>query len=202
MDETTNRKSMPPHSQIFDYWKNKCITSDGNVAIEGEHDRSKSINVVEDWGEPTCWCCGKQINVYGNKNYETDTTTPSKIWDYKNVAKILNRCHIVPKSLGGKNESNNLFLMCEDCHVESPDYIDPTYFLLYIYSKRKTFSYGINWTEMLNEINKTANQLGKDVATMSFERIEREKIGIHSGRMSQKSMVAAVVDTMELRNVS
>lgn len=46
------------NSSIFDYWKNKAITSDGTV-IEDDFDDKKSIPVVYDWGEPCCWACGK-----------------------------------------------------------------------------------------------------------------------------------------------
>lgn len=48
------------HSSIFDYWKNKAITSDGTV-IEDDFDDKNSIPVVYDWGEPCCWACGKFI---------------------------------------------------------------------------------------------------------------------------------------------
>ncbi len=56
-----------------------------------------------------CWACGCL------ENYEEM---------YPGVGKI-ERCHIVPKSMGGSNDPFNLFLMCSRCHRRSPDTNDP-----------------------------------------------------------------------------
>lgn len=37
----------------------------------------------------------------------------------------LERCHIVPDSLGGKDEPSNLVLLCARCHKENPNVGDP-----------------------------------------------------------------------------
>lgn len=54
-----------------------------------------------DWSEAEshCWRCG----------YEKD----------------LERCHIIPDSLGGKDEPSNLVLLCKRCHAEGPNVTDP-----------------------------------------------------------------------------
>lgn len=54
-----------------------------------------------DWAEADshCWRCGHE--------------------------KDLERCHIVPDSLGGKDEPSNLVLLCKRCHAEGPNVIDP-----------------------------------------------------------------------------
>lgn len=54
-----------------------------------------------DWAEAEshCWRCG-----------------------YK---KDLERCHIIPDSLGGKDEPSNLVLLCKRCHAEGPNVTDP-----------------------------------------------------------------------------
>ncbi len=39
--------------------------------------------------------------------------------------KDLERCHIVPDSLGGKDEPANLVLLCKRCHAEGPNVTDP-----------------------------------------------------------------------------
>ena len=46
-----------------------------------------------------CWCCGCKHN--------------------------LERCHIVPESLGGKDEPSNLVLLCHRCHLDNPNITDP-----------------------------------------------------------------------------
>ena len=37
----------------------------------------------------------------------------------------LERCHIIPASLGGKDEPSNLVLLCHRCHLDNPNITDP-----------------------------------------------------------------------------
>ena len=37
----------------------------------------------------------------------------------------LQRCHIIPDSLGGKVEPSKMVLLCETCHSEGPNVDDP-----------------------------------------------------------------------------
>lgn len=37
----------------------------------------------------------------------------------------LERCHIVPASLGGKDEPSNLVLLCHRCYLDNPNITDP-----------------------------------------------------------------------------
>lgn len=54
-----------------------------------------------DWSEATthCWRCGCKKN--------------------------LQRCHIIPYALGGKDEPSNIVLLCSRCHSEGPNVNDP-----------------------------------------------------------------------------
>lgn len=54
-----------------------------------------------DWAEAheRCWRCGCEKN--------------------------LERCHIIPDSLGGKDEPSNLVLLCKRCHADGPNVGDP-----------------------------------------------------------------------------
>ena len=54
-----------------------------------------------DWAEADCrcWRCGCEKN--------------------------LQRCHIIPHSLGGKDEASNLVLLCKRCHADGPNVEDP-----------------------------------------------------------------------------
>lgn len=53
-----------------------------------------------------CWCCASR--------------------GYQEVA------HIVPKSKGGSRDALNLFLLCAECHLCSPDFDDRKFFIKYI----------------------------------------------------------------------
>lgn len=62
--------------------------------------RQDECELSVDWAEAheRCWRCG-----------------------YK---KTLDRCHIIPDSLGGKDEPKNLVLLCRRCHKEAPNVED------------------------------------------------------------------------------
>jgi len=110
-----NRKSRPLKSQIAYYWKDKCY----------EH-----FNYFMDWGEPSCWACGKFISDYDQDTDEQHSTREIfNVWDNH---KYLERCHIVPVAHGGCNCEANLVLLCRECHRKSPDTLDPLLFIQWI----------------------------------------------------------------------
>lgn len=83
------------HSQIFDYWKDKAITRDGKI-VPYDDMSVEAISIVFDWGEPRCWACGRSIEkVFDYATYEKYLLSDfRKIWDYAEVLKNLNKCHI------------------------------------------------------------------------------------------------------------
>jgi len=50
-----------------------------------------------------------------------------RCWRCARKKKTLERCHIIPESLGGTGDVNNLILLCKDCHQESPDVLESKY---------------------------------------------------------------------------
>ena len=63
--------------------------------------RVDECDLSVDWSEATthCWRCGCERN--------------------------LERCHIVPDSLGGKDKPSNIVLLCKRCHADGPNVTDP-----------------------------------------------------------------------------
>ena len=61
----------------------------------------------------SCWRCG----VPGSSKGRSYGRTPP-----------LERCHIVPRMLGGSGDASNLVLLCRTCHNEAPD-VDDTEFM-------------------------------------------------------------------------
>jgi hypothetical protein len=57
----------------------------------------------------------------------------------------LQRCHIIPHSLGGADEAANLVLLCLRCHREAPNVSDPSYMWLWLRSHAVPF-YDTYWT--------------------------------------------------------
>lgn len=74
---------------------------------------------LEDWSFDeawrSCWCCGSE-------------------------SRRLQKCHIVPRSLGGADEAGNLVPLCSVCHDEMPDVADPEEFWSWIREKQNPLS--------------------------------------------------------------
>lgn len=74
-----------------------------------------------DWAEAAthCWRCG--------------------------CKRSLQRCHIVPKQLGGTLAPDNVMPLCADCHAEAPDTDDPADFLSWVKDTRNRGCYETYW---------------------------------------------------------
>ena len=108
------RKSMPSHYQIFQYWKDKMI-----------HGQT----VVYDKSAPECWACGLIVNDI------EDFSDLKSLWN--SIGSSLQKCHIIPKALGGTYEEENIFLMCDNCHQEAPNTTSRDAFINWVALKRE-----------------------------------------------------------------
>lgn len=187
------------HKNIFNYWKDKCISENGEIYIEGKYNFQKSIPVIEDWGEPSCWCCGKFTNkIYNHLDYEHNLSNAkfSEIWEYKETKSLLNRCHIIPNMLGGEDTPKNLFLLCEFCHRNSPDTNNPRLFFRWIYKQRTKCLYenGISISQYIDELLDECKFQNKDLSTIAFNSLD-DNVGTHSGKISPSSIIMILVDS-------
>jgi HNH endonuclease len=95
-------EDLPSKSQIFEYWKG----------------RLRGLGICIHWDRPACWACGFHYGTkYDFKRSHTRWSDVLNCWDEI----PLQRCHIVPRSLGGRSEVANLFLMCRECHDLTPN---------------------------------------------------------------------------------
>jgi hypothetical protein len=103
------KDTLPTKAEIFDFWKS----------------RLHQHGIFIDWGEPGCWACGFHYKVkYDIKHPEVCMANILQLWN-----RIpLQRCHIVPRALGGTDNPNNLFLMCRECHDLAPNTTIPEIF--------------------------------------------------------------------------
>lgn len=194
------------HFKIFDYWKDKCISEDGEVYDEGSYDFSKSVPVVNDWGEPSCWGCGKPINVEKENKYDTwlEEGDYKSIWNCKRLISKVERAHIIPHSLNGSDtDPSNLFLLCQECHDESPDMLNKKYFLKWVYKKRKLFT-GSPFLKFSYQMKEAEDILKNDYhienPTFSLEQfIPKEHISLHDMYLSDGTIIYSLVDNA-LRN--
>ncbi|EPM6851191.1 HNH endonuclease [Enterococcus hirae] len=104
--------------------------------------------------------------------------------------KKLERCHIVPHSLGGKDIPSNYVLLCKRCHIDNPNVSDPeimwdwlkayqcdfydTFWILQGISEYQKI-YGISFEQEL------ANRKIEEKIVFSILKKQFEKASIHFG---------------------
>lgn len=177
---------MPSLYDIFDYWKDKCITEDGEVKIEcgydgyDGHDINRSIPVVYDWGEPECFACGYKPSLKDAEKYKDFKT----LWNGVGRSGHLQRCHIVAKSLGGPDKADNLFCMCEICHISSPDTVYPEMFFRWVYERRQKGS-------LFEQAIRRGEKMGIPRIFFQPEDINTRTTTQHGGACVDASFIAA-----------
>jgi hypothetical protein len=112
-----------------------------------------------------------------------------RLWD---KVSPLQRCHIVPRSLGGSDEPDNLFLMCRECHDRTPNTISRDAFFKWV-DGQNCFKRGM--TQVREEMDafgvsdEEALELGDLVHSEEFKNWAQDKWGIH---MSQSGHGAKI----------
>lgn len=206
------RKNIP-HFKIYEYWKDKSITKTGEVVSVGDEHADSPVFVVESDFEPSCWGCGLPILTRLEENQTEGLCSDDlpKIWGDKNVSSDLNRCHIVPRSLGGEDVPSNLFLMCETCHLESPDTSNPYNFMRWVYNRRNSYcmgrlslrsAYELLDNELksrgldtsLEEILKMILEKDPDFDWRSFKQYVNDHVGQHGFETKRVSLINGYVD--------
>lgn len=202
------------HYRIFDYWKDKAILPSGEVTSMDDESSSGLEWVVSDWGEPCCWACGdpaindeELIRFFDAHQDTEDADFFKKLYGLKTVRHHLNRCHIIPNALNGPDSPENLFLMCEECHVLSPDTTNCAAFFRWVYDRKKRYTHGVMTPrEMIERINKELSRRGlpsfvecmamaKSPYTLSdIDEFMRDRVGFHCSRVVESSFVVGATD--------
>ncbi|WP_033410229.1 HNH endonuclease signature motif containing protein [Rudaea cellulosilytica] len=60
--------------------------------------------------------------------------------------RMLQRCHIVPRALGGDESPGNLVLLCAQCHAEAPNVADTEFMWVWLRA-HAVACYGTYWQE-------------------------------------------------------
>lgn len=196
--------SMPTCYSIFRYWENKGITEKGEVCDNG------GLPVVANEHLPQCWACGMPVNKREILSWDKYDRSVDETWKDPRVNNRLNRCHIVAKQFGGPDDPENLFLLCEECHCESPDTTNRAAFFRWVYRRRKEYSYGMPLKKILREMiaeikvrgydpiwfaNKLRSYTGDEMDTGVKEALTR--CGVHGTAIADSSVVVCVVDELE-----
>ena len=89
----------------------------------------KNEEIVEYWS-----------NIIDEGDIAVDWSDASiRCWRCARKRKTLERCHIVPESLGGSEDASNLILLCKECHQESPDVTESKFIWDWIKNTKSEF---------------------------------------------------------------
>jgi HNH endonuclease len=155
--------NLPSKGQIFDYWK----------------DRLPALGILIDWGEPGCWACRFYYGTkYDVRRSNADWAKILRGWD-----RIpLQRCHVVPQSLGGTDDVDNLFLMCRECHDLAPNTSIPA--ILFEWARAQS-SYGREMARIRAALDafrvseEEAQGLEALLESEEFKTWKSDKVGLH-----------------------
>lgn len=153
---SNKRKPAPSHRIILNSWFNRK-GAEVMLGWECFDNIAECTN-----GHWNCWACG----------------IPKK-------EKSLEKCHIIPHALGGGNDPLNYFLMCGDCHAESPDTKYNDIFISWAANKNSYTD------ELINQIYETLNRYPVKQNCESFViesfNTEMKGVGSHGGKLARSS---------------
>jgi hypothetical protein len=163
---------LPLKSQIFEYWK----------------ERLPGLGFLVDWGAPGCWACGFRYGAkYDVKRSNANWSEIFYCWD-----KIpLQRCHVIPRSLGGTNDVANLFLMCRECHDQAPNTSLPDIFFEWAHAQSWDARESAKIRVALDAFGADRldqQNLSETITSERFELWRRDKIGLHRPQSNYASI--------------
>lgn len=141
-------------------------------------------------------------------------------WRY-GCQKNLERCHIIPDSLGGKDEPGNIVLLCKRCHQEGPNVTDPEIMWDWIKAykvplyetfwqirgaKEYAFIYKKNFIQEMVDILAQSNKEitdedMKDIILQTIEAVSKEA-GMHFGQPYFNTATIAGLYRMMLKSLA
>lgn len=208
MSENQKKRSgMPSRSKIANFWTN---TTEGikrikHIVEKYQIDSEKLLTIELECAH--CWACQKVFR--GNEGR-------LKRYNEKNVG--LQRCHIIPLDLGGSNDPSNLFLLCGDCHKESPDTLDEYYFFQWLDNKESYYvtdqkkSIAITQSALkrcdlnLEQFNSICDELGqegvKDFIKLAFDELNPTVVGGYCAEYSKLAIVSKTVELITAKHKS
>ncbi|VDN46675.1 HNH endonuclease [Petrocella atlantisensis] len=96
----------------------------------------------------------------------------------------LQRCHIIPDSLGGKDEPSNYVLLCERCHIDNPN-VNDTEIMWDWLKAYKVSIYDTFWS--IQGIQEYKRIYGKSINEEFIERnVKEEDIGVFKNMLKSE----------------
>ena len=175
--------------------KRKAIKTSTEEIVDYWSRNQDECGLSVDWAEAheRCWRCGCE--------------------------KHLQRCHIIPDSIGGKDEPSNLVLLCKRCHADGPNVEDPEImwdwiraygvplydtFWTIVGRKEYAFIYGRSIEEELKKIfeHSTKEMDEEELLELTKEKFSYAmgRTGIHFGQPYFNTATVAGVYRMMLKD--
>ena len=179
-----NRRTTPTKSEIMRHWYESLPTKD-------YHDLNsfqKKLAQI-DIGEPSCWACG----YYATTDADLDNPMHPSPYTCWNDPKWLQKCHIVPHSIGGQEDASNLVLLCKRCHKEAPDNKKARHMKRFIANRS---NYNNDFLNMIMDLAKEDMILASENIE-TFHLWSMENVGIHCGGDNRQTIINSVEDFCE-----
>lgn len=148
------------HKDIADYWWHKSINRRGEIFSSLVED---SLPLYTEKGGCECWACG-----HSAKDYDE-----------------LERCHIIPNSLGGEDKPRNLILLCPKCHEESPDTVNAGAFLRWVFNRKCKYINGrMHPVRFLEAVDEEIKQRGHGSLEQILKKVSDPSVSaeeLHEG---------------------
>lgn len=180
-----HKQKMPSKADIARYWKEeKCY---------------KYLNYCMDRGEPSCWSCNKWFH-----KYDMDLDMLKEVFLVWNNHSYLDRCHILPRVLGGCNCEANFVLPCTECHKASPDTKNTGLFIKWV-RHRKSWFYHVE--KELKQVCEEFEYLPTEgdcaiIMSEGFKDFMFKNGVIVGGRMSWATRIACLIEYKEVIKTS
>jgi 5-methylcytosine-specific restriction endonuclease McrA len=155
--------NLPSKSEIFDLWKEKIF----------------ELGLFLDWGEPSCWVCGFHYEAKYDIG-KSDAAWNEILARWNKIP--LQRCHIIPRSLGGPDSPDNLFLMCKECHDLAPNTNIPDIFFEWAKSQSWELRNRNRLIEAFRSFQIEESSYEEFLSTISSESFNnwaKDKVGLH-----------------------
>jgi hypothetical protein len=179
---STRHRIRTKKTEIARYWLETPIGLErlpGNCAIGAEL-------------EPCCFACGFDAARRG---------ISSEGWGAWERA-ALDRCHLVPRRLGGDESPSNLVLLCRRCHRDAPNVGDAIYMLRWIAERESWFA--DMWTFLRSAFDRAG--LHDTVDTFSSAELDdsgrvvrellRDWTGSHGGYVTDATIEAVMLESV------
>lgn len=200
---------MCSHYKIVEFWLDKKITEQGEIV---DIDCNKDGELVV-WDErlACCFACGKPAKKDDVLSWDSYDMELSDVWNTKRVGSKLERAHILARQFGGTDTPDNLFLLCPDCHFQSPDTKNKATFFRWVYRRKQRYTYGIDSVKFKEDLTQEVLSRGyslEDVAQAFCNLTSDEQsalmhkaaceCGIHGGNCAVSTYIGCMVDVIEL----